>query len=70
MKINLPQILNTAAGGKIPYNYVVGGKASTSGIPVEVTVKLDPDLKKTILKGCAFLALGIIGGAAINKLVR
>lgn len=70
MKVNLPKVLTTAASGRIPYNYVVGGPSSSSGVPVDMRLSLDPDFKKTILKGVAMLSASIVIATAIDKLSK
>lgn len=53
------------------YDYIVGQKSTTSsGFPVNVNVKFDPDAKRTFIKIAAIVGLGMasIGvGIAMSK---
>jgi len=70
-KIDLGKIVNTAATGRVPYNYVVGAKDTGKGLPFDVKLSIDPDFKNTLIKGVSIfsggVALGIIAGFAIKK---
>lgn len=58
----ISKVLNTA--------YTVGSQSSTT-LPVNVTLKVDPDFKKTIYKTVTIftvgIALGITAGIYISK---
>lgn len=58
----MSDLLKNLVGALIPsQSYTVGGKSvKSSGVPVELTLKLDPEFSKTILK-----ATGIIGGSIV-----
>lgn len=44
-------------------SYTVGGPASKP-LPVELTLKLDPDFKKTVIKSVCILSAGVVIGVA------
>jgi 3-phosphoglycerate kinase len=61
---NVKQAVRTNA---IPYNYVVGGK--DSGMNFNVKLSLDPDFKKTILKGVGIFSFALASGIATGIVV-
>lgn len=53
-----------------PQTLTVGGKTSSSSqIPVKVTLNLDPDFKKTLVKSVAILTIGIGAGIATGIII-
>lgn len=50
----------------IPYNYVVGSKSESSGLPVNVKLSVDPDFKKALIKMAAIFTIGIGTGVAVG----
>jgi hypothetical protein len=58
-------IKKVATSGRIPYTYKVGEPAGKP-MPFDVKLSIDPDFKKTIIKGITIfsggLALGIFAG--------
>jgi len=68
-KLDLGKIVNTITSQRIPANYTVGG--TSKGVPFDVKLSIDPDFKKTIIKGVTIfsggVAIGIIAGFAIKK---
>jgi hypothetical protein len=61
----MSNVLQNLVGALIPkQSYTVGGKSSGNNIPVELTLKLDPDFKKTVIKGATILSIGIGLGIA------
>lgn len=61
-------VLSKIAGALIPsQTYTVGGKSSASSkLPVELTLKIDPDFKKTLLIGTALMGIGVGVGVGIG----
>jgi len=59
--------------GLTKQSYTVGGPASKP-LPVELTLKLDPDFKKTIIKTAlifsAGVAIGVGTGVAVSGMRR
>lgn len=53
----------------IPYTYKVGEKSSGAGLPVKVTLALDPDFKKTLIKGLAIFSISVGVGVAVGVAV-
>jgi len=50
---------------KFVSSYVVGGKSSEP-LPVEVTLKLDPDFKRSLLTATSILGVSIAVGVAVG----
>lgn len=58
--MDLTNLINTT----VPY--VVGSKTASSGLPVNVKVSIDPDLKKSLFKIAAMFTVGVGIGVAVG----
>jgi hypothetical protein len=67
----IKQAYQIAKKKTIPYRYTVGAKDDGKGLPFDVTLSLDADFKKTIIKavtiGAVGIGLGIAAGIFISK---
>jgi hypothetical protein len=69
MAVDIKKIISQIAGMAIPeQTYTVGGKSSP-GLPVDVRLKLDPQMEKTILKTAGIVAGGLAIGVAVGLIV-
>ena len=66
-------LLKTITSGRIPYDYIVGGKdtGKSSGVPIDVKLSVDKDFAKVLVKSVSIIAvgigLGVVAGMAITK---
>ena len=69
--MGLKKISRAVTSGRMPYNYIVGEKGTSKGLPFDVKLSIDANFNKAVTKwvtiGAAGVGLGIVAGFIISK---
>jgi hypothetical protein len=67
----LKKLSQAITAGRVPYNYIVGSKGTSKGLPFDVRLSIDKEFNKAVTKwvtiGAGGVALGIIAGFVLTK---